>query len=120
MPDPHGTQPVAPTPPDQTLKLDAGKARVDLLPTRPLLAVASVLAFGAEKYTAHGWRRGILYSRCYAAVLRHLWSWWRGENLDPESGLPHLAHAACALLFLLEYSQSPGSTLDDRADIEAQ
>jgi hypothetical protein len=37
-----------------------------------------------------------------AAALRHLIRWWRGEKIDPDSGLPHLAHAACSIFFLLE------------------
>lgn len=58
---------------------------------------------GAEKYGERNWERGIAWSRVFAAALRHLWAWWRGENADPETGLPHLAHAACNLLFLLAY-----------------
>jgi len=45
--------------------------------------------------------------------LRHLTAWWAGEDLDPESGLHHLAHAACCLMFLLEYTQTH-TELDDR------
>ena len=42
----------------------------------------------------------------YAKVIkfachRHLQAWWSGERLDKESGLPHLAHAVCCLLFLM-------------------
>ena len=35
------------------------------------------------------------------ATIRHLTAWRSGERLDPESGLPHLAHAACSVLFML-------------------
>lgn len=98
-------------------KRDACKLPLALLPTRPLEAVARVLAFGAKKYAANNWRKGIAYSRVYAAVLRHLWAWWRGEDNDQETGLPHLAHAVCELFFLLEYSLRPADPgeLDDRA-----
>lgn len=103
---------------DQTQKKDAGKLPLELLPTRPLEAVARVLGFGACKYAANGWRAGIAYSRVYAAVLRHCWLWWRGEAIDPDSQEHHLACAACELLFLLEYELSPDAArrvaCDDR------
>jgi hypothetical protein len=110
-----------PEPADQGQKKDAGKLPLELLPTRPLEAVAAVLAFGARKYRANGWRAGIAYSRVYAAVLRHMWAWWRGEDNDRETGLPHLAHAMCELAFLLDYHLRPGGpgALDDRIDNDA-
>jgi hypothetical protein len=49
----------------------------------------------------------------FAALLRHLFAWWRGEELDPESGLSHLAHAGCCLMFLMEYRRNGWGT-DDR------
>jgi hypothetical protein len=100
----------------QGLKFDGGKLPVELLPTRPLEAVARVLAFGARKYAANNWRKGLLFSRVYAAVLRHMWAWWRGEDNDPETGESHLAHAACELFFLLDYTLRPSGpgALDDR------
>jgi hypothetical protein len=39
--------------------------------------------------------------RYFAALMRHLTAWWDGERADPESGLHHLAHAGCCLLFLI-------------------
>jgi hypothetical protein len=87
------------------LKHDAGKARWDLLPLGPVAAVVAVLSFGAKKYAPNGWVAVAEgpdgADRYYAAVLRHLVAWRRGEATDPESGLPHLAHAACGVLFLL-------------------
>ncbi len=103
-------------------KADSGKLGTHLLPTRPLEAIARVLDFGARKYAEENWRAGISYSRIYGAVLRHMWAWWRGEDLDPESGLPHLAHAGCEVLFLLEYSlgrEERRLQLDDRTARDA-
>ena len=94
-------------------KLDSGKRRMDLLPVGPLWAVADVLTFGAAKYDPQNWRRGMDWSRLYAAAQRHLTAFWNGEDLDSESGLPHLAHAACCLMFLLEF-ENTHPELDDR------
>lgn len=85
------------------LKLDYGKPNLALLPSEALLEIAKVLDFGAKKYTAHNWRKGFLYSRVASATLRHLYAWLRGEDNDPESGLSHLAHAGCNILFLITF-----------------
>lgn len=82
-------------------KDDNGKTRVDLLPVGALQEVAKVLTFGANKYGANNWQNVAPKARYYGAALRHLWARARGERIDPESGLPHLAHAACCVLFLL-------------------
>lgn len=87
-------------------KFDDGKIRVELLPIRPQLAEAEVLTFGAKKYDDRNWEKGILWSRCYGAALRHLFAWWGGQDNDPETGLSHLAHARCCISFLLEYLET--------------
>lgn len=82
-------------------KYDTGKPRMDLLPAAALEEIAKVLAFGAQKYDSWNWARGIAYSRLAGAALRHLFARMRGEVNDPESGLPHLAHVGCCVLFLI-------------------
>lgn len=87
-------------------KDDALKTRYDLLPWRGLDAVAQVLTKGAEKYAPDNWRKVEGWRwRYFRAAVGHLMKWWGGEKLDPEWGLPHLAHAACCVLFLLELDQ---------------
>ena len=61
----------------------------------------------------HNWKKGMQWSRMYDAMLRHLTAWIEGENKDPESGLPHLAHCGCCLLFLATYEKM-GWGVDDR------
>lgn len=91
------------------MKFDGEKARMDLLidgMPKSLVSVAEVLTFGARKYADHNWQfvdNGP--SRYKAALLRHLTAHSDGEHYDAESGLPHLAHAACCLLFMLELEQ---------------
>lgn len=84
-------------------KDDGGKLRFDLLPVKALKALVRVLTKGAVKYDDHNWR--IVpdgKNRYFAALNRHLWAWWGGEWLDPESGEPHLAHVICNAIFLYE------------------
>lgn len=96
-------------------KKDEGKIGVQLLPPAPLEEIAKVLDFGAKKYDAWNWSKGIRYSRVYGAALRHLWAWYRGKDVDSETGLSHLAHAGCCVLFLLQYTLTPRlHTYDDR------
>ena len=84
-------------------KYDEGKLRWDLLPWTPVEDAVSVLTFGATKYGEDNWREVPNARRRYfAALLRHVLAWYRGEKLDPETGLPHLAHALCCVLFLAE------------------
>lgn len=62
---------------------------------------------------AHNWRQGFNWSRLYGAALRHLTAHLDGEDKDPESGLSHLAHLGCCVMFLLEH-EAKGLGKDDR------
>jgi hypothetical protein len=91
----------------------ATKPRLELLPSAALEQIAEVLTYGAAKYEANNWCRGARWGRYFAALLRHVFAWWRGEDRDPETGMSHLAHAGCCLLFLMEYQRNGWGT-DDR------
>ena len=96
-------------------KNDQGKTPYHLLSPEFLELPAQVLAFGAGKYAPRNWERGMNWSRPFSALMRHMWAWWRGERLDPETNLPHLAHAACCIMFLLSYESRAIGT-DDRPE----
>ena len=95
------------------VKLDTGKPRMELLSGPAIAAVADVLTFGAAKYEDHNWRHGMRWCRPVGAALRHIFAFLGGETADPESRLPHLAHAMCDLMFALHY-QLTGTGTDDR------
>jgi len=100
---------------DKALKFDANKPRTDLLPVRPLINTSVIFAYGSRKYADYNWKKGdgLKQSRVYAALLRHLFAWYSGEDRDKESGRDHLAHATCCLLMLYDLSlDRPNS--DDR------
>jgi len=87
-------------------KFDGGKLRYDLLPVDAVESVVKVLTYGAEKYCDNGWKEvPNAIERYYAALLRHLVAWRKGEEIDLESGLKHLEHAACNIVFLLEFTK---------------
>lgn len=95
------------------LKADAEKPPVELLDPYALEQIALVLAFGREKYAAHNWRKGIRFTRLCAAAIRHTFAILRGEDTDPESGLPHAAHLGCCAMFLI-WTMKHRPDLDDR------
>ena len=101
------------------VKYDSGKIRFDLIPVWPMQQLATVYTMGAAKYADHNWRKGIAWSRVYAALQRHLNSFWGGEDLDRESGLCHLAHAAWGCLTLLEFTKT-ATQHDDRYGNQAR
>ncbi len=78
------------------------KDRWDLLPLGAVRAIIRVLMHGSAKYGDNNWRAVTDHRRrYYAAALRHLTAWHEGERDDVESGMSHLAHAGCCVLFLL-------------------
>lgn len=110
--------------PSKGLKYDGGKLPWHLLAWDVIRLVVMVLAFGAKKYRDRNWERGIAHSRTFAATQRHLYAWWHREDHDDETGLPHLAHAICELMFAAAFdARGMGAvevelTLEDGKKIE--
>jgi hypothetical protein len=120
---PEKTTGAAPIPqtiiyPTPGYKLDSGKLRYDLLPPDIIEAITWVLTWATERatpppYPDRNWEKGMSWMRVFAALMRHLWAWRRGEDKDAESGKSHLWHAACCLTFLVTYERTHPE-LDDR------
>ncbi|WP_077218249.1 dATP/dGTP diphosphohydrolase domain-containing protein [Acidithiobacillus albertensis] len=101
--------------PTEAIKQDQGKPRYDLLPGDALDQIAQVLTYGATKYSPRNWESGMAWGRLYAALMRHCWAFWRGEDTDSETGMHHMAHAgACILLLLASVGRGIGT--DDRRE----
>lgn len=98
----------------QGTKKDEGKPRWELLAFDAVQGVVTILTFGAIKYDARNWEKGIMYGRVFGALMRHLTAWWGGEDKDLESGRSHLDHAMCELMFLSAYEKRGMTQLDDR------
>jgi hypothetical protein len=101
---------------DQTVKMDAGKNRLELFPPEAILAISEILTFGTGKYKERGWENGQDWSRVFGATLRHLYAWWGAKSsttstnflfgdLDTETGRSHLWHAGCCIVFLITYEE---------------
>lgn len=78
------------------------KAPLSVIPAPALHALGLAMMEGALKYGRHNYRdAGIRYSVYYDAIQRHMSAWWEGEDIDPDSGLPHVvkAMACCCILF---------------------
>ena len=103
--------------PKEALRFDEGKTNWSLMPFEAVEEINKVLEFGANKYAAWNFTKdgGMNHSRILNSCLRHIFCYMRGEDLDKESGLSHLAHAGCNILFLLYYKKYPEVfTKDDR------
>lgn len=100
-------------------KSDTGKTPCELLSPIALSATADVLGFGARKYAAHNWRKGLAWSRVIGAIFRHLFAFMQGEDLDKETGLPHIDHIAAEVMFIQEFYRTR-KDLDDRHKLETK
>ena len=90
----------------QGMKNDQDKNRLDLIEPEFIEGVGEVLTFGAKKYEPNNWQKvENPEDRYYAAALRHLLAWRRGEKTDEESGLSHLKHVATNIMFLLHFEE---------------
>jgi hypothetical protein len=90
--------------PHAAVKFDGDKIRYELIAPEAQKELARVLTFGAKKYDDHNWRKGFAWSRLDGSLERHLQAWRQGEEIDPESGLPHLGHAYACLMMLLSHT----------------
>lgn len=88
---------------EQAARYDEGKTDWSLMPFDAVEEINKVLEFGAKKYAPNNWKKGFPVNKVLNSCLRHLFSFLRGEEVDPESGLSHIAHAACNLLFILYF-----------------
>lgn len=101
-------------------KLDQNKPMMSLIRPEFSRALAEALTYGFTKYNEQRGDiqnylkgEGFHYSRIYDSLQRHLTAWYSGENIDPESGLHHLALASANLMFLHTYEISEKG-IDDR------
>lgn len=74
-----------------------------------LAMLDGALKYGRSNFRAIGVRASIYYD----ASIRHITKWFEGEDIDRDSGLPHLAHALACLAIIVD-AQAAGKFTDDR------
>jgi len=90
------------------------KVSLHCVPVRPLYEVALAMMEGGRKYGAHNYRaEGTRMSTYYDAAMRHLTSWWEGEDIDPDSGVHHLVKLM-ACVFVVRDAMHMNKCVDDR------
>jgi hypothetical protein len=96
----------------------AKKCPMHLLPPVALEQIAWVMGLGAEKYKAWNFIEADVCASTYiGALLRHWSEFAKGVDIDPESGLPHLAHIAANCAIVLT-AQQQGTLVDDRPKLK--
>lgn len=90
------------------------KAPMSCVPLPVLMELGLGMMEGGAKYGRHNFRViGVRASVYFDAACRHLFAWWEGEDLDPDSGMPHIVKAM-ACLAVLRDAQIQGQCTDDR------
>lgn len=102
--------------PDDNPKTQFGLKKIPMHLVPPIAVAHLARAFenGVGKYGPFNWREKTISSTVYyGAAMRHLMAWYDGEDLAPDSGVHHLAHAMACLAMVLD-GQSIGKLNDNR------
>jgi hypothetical protein len=95
-------------------RIGARKPPLHLIPPSAEILESVVMGLGAKKYGAFNWRTTRVRASVYiAAARRHLAQWFDGKDIDPESGVSHLAHARACLGILID-AMATNHLVDDR------
>lgn len=103
---------------EPALRFDAEKSRVDLIPPEFIEELGRHYGIGARKYAERNWEKGMSWSRCYSSAQRHMLAFWQGEDIDAETGTPHVIAAAWNMAALHWYAVH-GRGTDDRPVYDA-
>jgi hypothetical protein len=98
---------------EQALRYNNGKPQWSLVDFDSLEGLVHVLEYGARKYAKDNWKKGMPVTQVSESLMRHLFAFLRGEDVDPESGCRHISHVMCNTMFL-EYILREKPHYDDR------
>jgi hypothetical protein len=106
---------------DQTIKADAGKLQLSLVPWQIVYDIAEVRKYGNDKYgDSESWKR-VDRQRYIDALLRHVLAFAADpESVDGESGIEHYKHAACNMAFLSAMMEGKTSRLSDALGVSGE
>lgn len=91
-----------------------GKLKWSLIDYKSLEPMVKVLEFGAKKYDRENWKKGLPFTDICDSLMRHLYSFMDGEDIDAESGISHIGHILCNAMFL-SYMVENKKELDNRS-----
>jgi hypothetical protein len=89
-------------------------ANLSVIPPASIIYEGLAMMDGAEKYGPFNWRENKVIAHIYIdACIRHLMSWWDGEDLSEDAKKHHLGHAKACLGILADAIET-GNLIDDR------
>jgi hypothetical protein len=92
------------------------KPPLRLFPPAAIIFGSRVMELGAKKYGPYNWRsKAVKHSIYLEAALRHILQALDGEKKDPDSGVPHEAHALSCMAIILD-AMAHGNMIDDLPD----
>lgn len=91
-------------PDGKALRHNEDKLRYDLLPPEFIEALTDHFTENLKKYPERNWERGMAWLKCFASMMRHAWSWARGEDFDKENGRHHMIAIAWNAMAIYVYS----------------
>jgi hypothetical protein len=91
----------------KAVRFNSGKLNWSLVHFKSIEPMVKVLMFGAQKYAAHNWKKGLPKEQILESMMRHLAALMDGEQNDPESGLPHIGHIMCNAMFYSYFDSEP-------------
>lgn len=97
----------------QALRYNEGKLQWSMVDFDSLEGLVRVLEYGAKKYSKGNWKKGMPVTQVTESLMRHLFAFLKGEDVDPESGCRHISHVMCNTMFL-EYILREKPHYDDR------
>lgn len=88
------------------------KPPLELVPLTALAYIAAGMQEGARKYGSASWRDvpSVDLNQYVGATMRHLMAYADGEDIDPDSGNHHIAHAIASLAIMCELLESENGT----------
>ena len=84
------------------------------LDPRFIMELADLMTKSAKKYGKYNWALGQEFHTPFDSAQRHLMKFMSGENVDEESGLSHLLHAASNIMIMWTSQKLDNKDLDTR------
>lgn len=106
-------KPKAKSTPVKAARHNTGKPKLSFTLLGSIAGEAAVWEFGARKYARGNWLNGVAYTEAADSLLRHIHEFLSREDMDVESGLPHVDHIVCCAK-ILSHSYHRRKDLDDR------